>query len=278
MAAGSDETTLDLLLKKVYRESGYDFRDYKRGTIRRRLERRLYTTGTGTYRNYIRFLDTHPEEYQEFASNLTIKVSGFFRSEYTFHQLAKLVLPQLFSAPDRKNRRSLNFWSTACARGEEPYSIAMLLAEFLGEQRPGLDITIHATDISPSALHEAQAGVYSAKDMANVSDAIRKRHFSQCTQGYRVKADIRQMVKFSYFDLTSTTQSPFHNLDGIFCCNVLIYLQTQLQKRVLEMLYKALATGGYLVLGEVETPTSSLRERLECLDGKAKIYKKVEPN
>ncbi len=278
MAAGNDNTTLDLLLKKVYRESGYDFHDYKRGTIRRRLERRLYATGTGTYRDYIRFLDTHPEEYQEFASNLTIKVSGFFRSEYTFHQLTKLVLPELFSAPDRKDRRGLNFWSTACARGEEPYSIAILLAEFLEEQRPDLDITIHATDISVPALQEAQAGVYSAKDMANVSDAIRKRYFRQCTQGYRVKAGIRQMVKFSYFDLTSTTEPPLHNLDGIFCCNVLIYLQTRLQERVLEMLYKALATGGYLVLGEVETPTNNLRERLECLDGKAKIYKKVEPN
>jgi len=278
MAAGSDETTLDLLLKKVCRESGYDFRDYKRGTIRRRLERRLHATGAETYRDYIRFLDTHPEEYQKFASNLTIKVSGFFRSEYTFHQLAKLVLPELFSASGKKDRRSLSFWSTACARGEEPYSIAMLLAEFLGERRPDFNITIHATDISVPALHEARVGIYSAKDMANVSDAIRKRYFSQCTQGYRVKADIRQMVKFTYFDLTSITETPFLNLDGIFCCNVLIYLQTRLQERVLEMLYKALATGGYLVLGEVETPTSNLRERLECLDGKAKIYKKVEPN
>ena len=278
MAAGSDETTLDLLLKKVYRESSYDFRDYKRGTIRRRLERRLHATGAETYRDYIRFLDTHPEEYQKFASNLTIKVSGFFRSEYTFHQLAKLVLPELFSAPGKKDRRSLSFWSTACARGEEPYSIAMLLAEFLGERRPDFNITIHATDISVPALQEARVGIYSAKDMANVSDAIQKRYFSQCTQGYRVKADIRQMVKFTYFDLTSTTESPFHNLDGIFCCNVLIYLQTRLQERVLEMLYKALATGGYLVLGEVETPTSNLRERLECLDGKAKTYKKVAPN
>jgi chemotaxis methyl-accepting protein methylase len=83
------------------------------------------------------------------------------------------------------------------------------------------------------------------------------------------------MVRFFYFDLVSTTSSPFLNLDCIFCCNILIYLQKQLQKRVLDMLYNSLATPGYLILGEVETPTDNLRGRLECLDARAKIYKKV---
>jgi chemotaxis methyl-accepting protein methylase len=82
------------------------------------------------------------------------------------------------------------------------------------------------------------------------------------------------MVSFSYFDLTSTIRQPFANLDCIFCCNVLIYLQSQLQERVLSMLYGSLAIPGYLILGEVETPTSSLRNKLECLDARAKIYKK----
>jgi len=82
------------------------------------------------------------------------------------------------------------------------------------------------------------------------------------------------MVSFSYFDLTSTIRQPFVGVDCIFCCNVLIYLQSQLQERVLSMLYDSLATPGYLILGEVETPTSSLNGKLECLDAKAKIYKK----
>jgi len=82
------------------------------------------------------------------------------------------------------------------------------------------------------------------------------------------------MVSFSYFDLTSTIRQPFVNLDCIFCCNVLLYLQKTLQERVLNMLYDSLAAPGYLILGEVETPTSNLRDKLECLDAKAKIYKK----
>jgi len=270
----NNDIALDLLLEKVYRDKGHDFREYKHGTVIRRLERRLHATGARTYFDYMRFLDIHPEEYQKFSDDLTLKISDFFRSQYTFHQVAKLVLPELVSCKRNQGKRSLRFWSAACARGEEPYSIAILLAEFLGNRRQDFDISIYATDISRQALEEAQAGVFSPKDVEGITDTILESYFIHRGESYEVRDDIRQMVSFSYFDLTSTIRLPFLNLDCIFCCNVLIYLQTQLQERVLEMLYKSLATPGYLVLGEVETPTSSLRERLGCFDSKAKIYTK----
>jgi len=272
--AEHDAIALEPLLEKVYRDSGHDFREYKRGTVTRRLERRLHATGVRTYWAYMKFLDAHPEEYQRLADDLTIKVSGFFRSPYTFQQVAGLVLPEMVSHKRKQSERSLRFWSTACARGEEPYSIAIMLAEFLGHRLPDLDISIHATDISRQALKEAWAGVYSSQDIEGLPSAILEGYFTGSGESYEVTADIRQMVSFSYFDLASTTKPPFLNLDCIFCCNVLIYLQKTLQEKVLEMLYKSLAAPGYLVLGEVETPTSSLREKLECLDAKAKIYKK----
>ncbi len=265
---------LDSLLKKVYQDGGYDFREYKRETVRRRLERRLYATGSRTYLDYMQFLDTHPQEYQIVADNLTIKISGFFRNQYAFHQMAGQVLPELVSSKRGQGERSLRFWSAACARGEEPYSIALLLAEFLGNQQQDFGISIHATDISQWALREARAGLYSPKDTENLPNAIRESYFTRHGEDYEVRDEIRQMVSFSHFDLTSTIWQPFLNLDCIFCCNVLIYLQKQLQERVLEMLYKSLATPGYLVLGEVETLTGNLREKLECLDSKARIYKK----
>jgi chemotaxis methyl-accepting protein methylase len=270
----NDDIALDLLLEKVYRDRGHDFREYKRGTLMRRLGRRFHATGARTCLDYMRFLDTHPEEYQKFAAALTLKISGFFRSQYTFHQMAKLVLPELVSHKRNQGKRNLKFWSTACAQGEEPYSIAILLAEFLGNQRQDFDIVIYATDISPWSLKEAQAGVFSPKDLECLTGTILKSYFTRHDEDYKVRAEIRQMVNFSYFNLTSTMRQPFLNLDCIFCCNVLVYLQPQLQERVLEMLYKSLATPGYLVLGEVETPTSSLCERLGCLDSKAKIYRK----
>ena len=276
MSAEVDIEDLDLLLEKVYREGGYDFRDYRRGTVIRRLERRLHATKTNTCPDYIQFLDTHPEEYEKLAECLTIKVSGFFRNAYAFQEVARLVLPELISEKRKREDQSLRLWSTACGRGEEPYSIAILLAEFLGHQRQGFNVSIYATDISRQALEEAKAGIYSPKEVEGLSGAILENYFNQTNEHYEVRADIKQMVHFSYFDLTSLVRPPFMNLDLIFCCNVLIFLQKQLQKRVLEMLYDSLHSLGYLILGESETPLANHRAKLECLDRKARIYRKVE--
>jgi len=224
--------------------------------------------------DYMQFLDAHPEEYHRLAEDLTIKVSGFFRSPYTFQQVAGLVLPELVLYKRKQGEPKLRLWSTACAQGEEPYSIAILLIEFLGHRLPDFDVLIHATDISQEALKEAQAGVYSSKDIEGLPITVLESYFAHRNESYVVRTDIRQIVSFSYFDLTSLIGQPFADLDCVFCCNVLIYLQTQLQERVLEMLYNSLATPGYLILGEVETLAGSLQERLECVDAKAKIYRR----
>ncbi len=277
MVAKHEAVALDLLLEKVFWDGGYDFRDCKRGTVKRRLERRLHATGTRNYLDYMQFLDSHPEEYQQFAEYLTIKASGFFRSPYTLQRVAELVLPEIVSHKISQGEPSLRFWSTACARGEEPYSIAILLAEFLGNRRQDFDILIYATDISQQALEGVRSGRYSLKDVAGIPGNILESYFTGHGENYEVRADIKRTVSFSRFDLTSTRQALL-DLDCIFCCNVLIYFQRQLQERVLGMLYDSLATPGYLVLGEVETVTVNLREKLECLDSKAKIYKKVKTN
>jgi len=270
-----DVSGLDSLLEQVHRNAGYDFRSYKRGTVTRRLARRLHATGSRTYLEYMRFLDAHSDEYQKLADDLTIKVSGFFRSPYSFQQVTRMVLPELLAYKESRGEQEIKVWSTACARGEEPYSIAIMLAEFLGQRWRDFDISIYATDISEGALSEARAGRYSTKYVEALSPGILQNYFIHHDQSYEVRADIRQMVGFSLLDLTSTTRPPFANLDFVFCCNVLIYLQKQLQERVLDMVYDSLATPGYLVLGEVETLTSDFSGKLECLDSKARIYKKV---
>jgi len=202
-----EAVVLDSLLEKVYRDSGYDFRGYKRGTVARRLERRLNITGVRTYLDYMQFLDTHPEEYQKLAEYLTMKASGFFRSPYAFQQIDWLVLPELVSYKRSRGERSLRFWSAACARGEEAYSIAILIAEFLRRWWQDFDIAIYATDISQSALSEAQAGIYSLEDVAGLPSNILERYFIR-GEDYEVRADIRQMVSFSHFDLNYRTASP----------------------------------------------------------------------
>ena len=190
-----DIKELDLLLEKVYREGGYDFRDYRHGTVIRRLEKRLHAARTKTYREYIQFLDTHPEEYERFAEWITIKVSGFFRNSYAFQQVARLVLPSLVSEKRKRRDQSLRVWSTACGRGEEPHSIAILIAEFFGHQRQGFNVSIYATDISRQALKEAKAGIYSPKDVEGLSGAILENYFNQTDGHYEVRADIKQMLQ-----------------------------------------------------------------------------------
>jgi chemotaxis methyl-accepting protein methylase len=273
--AKTNDQALELLLEKVYRGWGYDFRDYKRGTVTRRLQRRLYATGTTSYEEYLRFLQSHPQESQSLAEEVTIRVSGFFRSRYTFQQLSKLVLPKLLAHKIKRGERSLSFWSAACACGEEPYSIAILLADFLGRKQAKFDIAVHASDINRQALAGAEAGLYHPKVLEGIPPPILARHFSRSGEDYLVNSNTRRMVSFSYFDLVSSRPPPFAPLDCIFCCNVLIYLQRHLQEKVLELVYDSLATPGYLVLGEVETPTDNLRPRLECVNARAKIYKKA---
>jgi len=273
-APENDITALNTLLEKVYRNGGYDFREYKHGTIMRRLERRLHVTGARTYPDYTKFLDAHPDEYQKFADDLTIKTSSFLRNPYAFQQVTRLVLPKLVSTKINRGERELRFWSAACAQGEEPYSIAVLLAEFLKHKQLDFNILIYATDISRQVLKRAEAGIYSTKEVENVSALLLKSYFTHHGERYVVNSNIRQLVNFTYFDLTSTIRQPFVNLDCIFCCNVLIYLQEQLQERVLNLLYDSLATPGYLILGEAETLTNGLRSKLECLDAQARIYRK----
>jgi len=266
---------LSRLLEKVYHNGGHDFRDYKISTITRRLERRLQSTGARNYPEYISFLNTHPEEYERLVQYLTITVSGFFRNQYAFEQMTNRVLPEFINQKTKRHDGRLRFWSTACARGEEPYSIAIMLAETLKDGLKDFDIRIHATDINRQAIKEARIGFYSDQDIDGLPDERYQGYFIRNNEGLVIKPDIRRLVSFSYFDLVSGAEPPFAEMDVIFCCNILIYLQRKLQERVLNTLYNMLAPSGYLVLGEVETPPENLKHKLKCLDTKAKIYQKI---
>ena len=126
-------------------------------------------------------------------------------------------------------------------------------------------------------LSQLRSGIYQASDVEALPQPILDGYFLPDGDNYEVRPDIRQMVRFFHFDLTSAKQQPLPVIDCIFCCNVLIYFQRQLQERVLEKLYNSLAIPGYLVLGEVETPPAGLHEKLDCVDGQARIYKKARP-
>ncbi|MFH1650813.1 MAG: protein-glutamate O-methyltransferase CheR [Chloroflexota bacterium] len=272
---GERELLLSSVLEKLYREGGYDFREYKTGTVNRRLERRLHTLGVRDYAEYLRFLDACPGEYEKLLDTLTIKVSGFLRSPIMFQQVADRVLPAIIRAKRQGGEKEIRFWSAACARGEEPYSIAIMLAEALGEEQHAFHITVHATDICPRALADGEAAVYPAADLQNLAPGLVSRYFERTERGYQVTGSIRRMVRFARFDLTAPEPPPFRDIDCIFCCNVLIYWQRPLQERVLRRLTGTLADPGYLVLGEMESLPAGLQRTMRRADDAATIYRRI---
>jgi len=271
-----DETAvLFRLFDRVFRVTGDDFRSYRQAMVLRRLEGRLRATGAGNYGEYLGFLETHPEEYGRLVNHLTITVSDFLRTPYTYQQMVRLVLPELVSRKRLQTNPDLQFWSAATARGQEAYSIALVLADFLGDRRSDFKISVNATDINRGSLLQARAGRYSLKDVAHLPAGLLERYFTRAGQECEVNADIKQMVTFRYHNLASSAPAPFINQDCIFCCNILIYLQRQAQEKVLHTLYHSLAVPGYLILGEAETPPGSLVGKLRAVDSRARIFQKT---
>ena len=261
---------LQCLLEKVYRERGFDFRGYKETTLTRRLARRLRARGAETYADYARVLDQDPAEYDKLFDDLTINVTSFFRDDVAFRALEKVVLPTLITSPPHP----LRIWSAGCATGEEPYSIAMLLLETLGTMVDEFEITIVATDIDAKALDRAQEGLFGPKEVEGIRPAWLDRYFVAEGEGFRVRPALRQLATFEVHSLVS--DPPYRDLDLVVCRNVLIYFAPPLQTRVLKGFHEGLKAGGFLLLGKAEVPMGETKGLFQCVDSKAKLYRKRE--
>ncbi len=266
----SDERVLENFLARLRERSGIDFSTYRRPTILRRLQRRIAATGVNTLREYIRYTEQHPEEYQRLASSFLIKVTEFFRDPELFDYLRTRALPEIIQRA-RGHGNTLRFWSAGCATGEEAYSLAILLADVLGDELEQFHIRIFATDLDMEAITFARRGIYLPAALAGVPAEIVERYFTPADHAYEVKKFIRSLVIFGQHDLGQ--RAPFPHIDLILCRNVLIYFTTELQKRALESFAFALREGGLLVLGKAET-TSPLTEYFMLEDARLKVYRR----
>lgn len=273
-----DGKDLQQLLQKIFEERGFDFRQYKKDMLKRRLARRLSATRTASYGDYAKILNAQPEEYKRLFDDLTIKVSYFFRNPLTFELLYRVVLPEMITRKEQSMDKMIRVWSAGCAYGEEPYSVAILLTELLGEQLKNYYITIYATDIDGDALNRARIGVYSENSVLEIKKGLLDKYFYY-NGNYRIKECVKELVAFSLHDLTSEkiivpSESVFTNFDLILCRNVLIYFSKDLQKKVLNNFGTALNEKGYLVLGESEMLMDDTRMGFVCTDYQNKIYQK----
>lgn len=236
-----------LLLRNV---CGVDFSQYKTATVQRRIQRRMALLHLESMPDYLRVLRDNQAEVQSLYNDILIKVTSFFRDPDAFEYLRRKVIPRLFKG--RPVGDTLRVWSAGCATGEEAYSLAICIAEYLGRRRADYPVQIFATDLSDASLDRAREGVYIENVALDVTPDRLRRFFVPEGRNYRVTKSIREMVVFARQNLTK--DPPFSRLDLAVCRNLLIYLDLPLQRRVFPLLHYALKPGGYLMLGNSESP------------------------
>ena len=249
------DATLPVLLEHIRVRTGIDFSTYKPATILRRLQRRMVITQMHTIADYIQYISENPEEFHLLTSSLLIKVTEFFRDPELFAALRDDILPNII-AQARTDGKSLRFWSAGCSTGEEAYSLAILLAEMLGDNMDSVSIRIFATDVDQDVIAFARRGIYPPSALATLPAETVERAFTPIDGAYEIIPAIRNLVIFGQHDLG--VRAPFPQIDMVLCRNVLIYFTPELQRRTLQLFAFAIHDGGYLVLGKAETPAPFL--------------------
>jgi len=258
------------LTAKIARDRGFGCASYKEKCLRRRIAVRMRARGVHTYHDYARVLDDDRAEYDRLLDALTINVTKLFRNWETYAAVAEKVVPALWSLGER-----LSVWSAGCSSGEEPYSIAALFhrhAEAVGglANLPSrLDVL--GSDIDARVLEAAERGTFEEVDFADTPAELRLRYFAD-KPPFSIASDVKRLVRFEKRDLLAQSP-PAGPLHLIFCRNVLIYFDRDTQERLFEGFHRALAPGGFLVLGKVETLLGAARSRFAVVDARERIYR-----
>jgi two-component system CheB/CheR fusion protein len=259
-----DLTSIIQLLKK---STSVDFTHYKMNTIKRRIIRRMLLHKVESIHEYLQFLKQHTAEVTVLYQDLLINVTTFFRDPDAMEYMKKTLFPRLVK--NASSHDPLRIWVPACSTGEEAYSIAMILMEVLGDRAVNTAIQIFATDLSELAIAKARMGLYSPTEVAEIAPKRLQRFFTRVDGSYRIVKSVRDLCVFAPHNIFK--DPPFSRLDFISCCNLMIYLDTLLQKKILATFHYALNTEGYLMLGKSET-IGAAAQLFTQLEKKYKIY------
>ncbi|MBW4662387.1 MAG: PAS domain-containing protein [Drouetiella hepatica Uher 2000/2452] len=250
--------------------TGVDFSRYKLSTIERRMQRRMLLCKLEQLDDYMTYLQEHPAEVKALYAEILIHVTSFFRDPEAFDLLKTRVFPTIVE--HKSAEAPIRIWVAGCSTGEEVYSIAICLLEFLAEQATALPIQIFATDISEQAIDKARAGVYQENQMVVVSAERRRRFFYALEGGgYQISKAVRELCVFARQNLGS--DPPFSNLDLVSCRNVMIYLGDALQKRIMPIFHYSLNPTGFLLLGTSEG-TGQGSDLFTLIEKKYRLYTK----
>ena len=268
IVVGKDEE-LSVIIQLLKKSTGVDFTHYKLNTIKRRIVRRMLLYKLETLNEYGLYLKQHPAEVNVLYQDLLINVTNFFRDTDAFEYLEKSLFPQILKS--KNANEPMRVWIPACSTGEEAYSIAIILMEIIGDRAGLVPVQVFATDLSELAIAKARLGLYSRNDLANVSPKRLQRFFTRVDGSYRIVKHIRDLCVFAPHNIFK--DPPFSRIDFISCCNLMIYLDTLLQKKIIATFHYALNNKGYLMLGKSETIGTS-GQLFAQLEKKYKIYSK----
>ena len=254
-------------LRLVRSATGMDLTHYKHSTLMRRIKRRMALRGFESLEDYNRYLEQDREEAKTLCEYCFITVTAFFREPEVFEELKKKVFPALIE--HRGPKDPIRVWVPGCATGEEAYSIAICLMEFLEDAKVSVPFEVFATDISETAIEKARVGTYTGAALAHVSPLRLARFFTRTERGHQIAKTIRDVCVFARHNVAQ--DPPFSKLDLISCCNLLIYLGAALQRKVLAILHYALKPTGFLVLGPSES-IGTLSDSFHQMEKTHKIY------
>jgi two-component system CheB/CheR fusion protein len=256
--AAMAEQQLQDILMQLRDGTGHDFKHYKRATVLRRIERRLQVTAQPDLGAYYDYLQAHPEETKALLGDMLIGVTNFFRDREAFEALERNVIPDLVkSLQDTLPRRDeIRVWSAGCSTGEEAYSLAILLTEQMTLESSPAKLQVFATDIDDRAIAFGRSGVYPEAIITDVPPPRMRQYFTLENRYYRVRKEIREKVLFAKHSLL--LDPPFSQIDLIVCRNLLIYLDREVQRDIMQMFHFALRPGGYLFLGTSESADGCL--------------------
>ncbi|HYJ38040.1 MAG TPA: chemotaxis protein CheB, partial [Chitinophagaceae bacterium] len=258
---------LTLIIQLLKKSTGVDFTHYKMNTIKRRIIRRMLLYKLETLKEYGAYLKQHSGEVSVLYSDLLINVTNFFRDEDSFEYLKKTIFPKILKS--KAANEPTRIWVPACSTGEEAYSIAIIIKEIMGEHAMSPLVQIFATDLSELAIGKARLGLYTRNDLVDVSPKRLQRFFTKVDSSYRITKTIRDMCVFAPHNIFK--DPPFSRMDFISCCNLMIYLDTILQKKIIATFHYALNNNGYLMLGKSETIGAS-GQLFAQVEKKYKIY------
>ncbi|SNB45990.1 PAS domain S-box protein [Geobacter sp. DSM 9736] len=262
---------LEAIFRMVKDRTGHDFASYKANTVLRRIERRMAVNDILDAERYISLLQQDEQEAHALCQEILIGVTSFFRDPEAFEVLRKSVIPRIFQ--QHTTEGPVRIWHACCSTGEEVYSTAILIREYLTENKLSIPVQFFATDIDEAAVSQARAGFYSGDVAGEVGEERLRTWFSKKEGGWLVSKQLREMVVFAHHSLIK--DPPFSRLDLLVCRNFLIYLNPEMQKRLISLFHQVLRPSGFLFLGSSESTGRSC-DLFAPLDKKWKIFKRLE--